>query len=190
MRQFQEAEIIRDSLLQESFTIRRYLEILSRDHADIPQEYFVTINNWHQSLAKLSDRLFPECLPDHLPLAIEFLLEKWLESYPNLEFDILLPTNWRVEAADCSLVILTALDELLRITMSQPSEPTSIYIRLKLKQNIGMLIVRFYYSNVPLLVCHSRLTEVSYLSKSFKFLTSGKCIFQMKQQSMSYLFSW
>jgi hypothetical protein len=190
MRLFQEAETIRDSLLQESFTIRRYLEILSMEHGDIPQEYLIAIDRWHHSLAKMSDRLFPECLSDHLPLAIEFLLEKWLESYPHLEFDVLLPTNWRTEASESSLVVLTALDELLRITMSQNHEPTSIYIRLKLQENIANLIVSFYYSDVSILIYHSRLIEVLYLSQSFKFLTSGQCFFQSKQQSISYCFSW
>lgn len=134
MRLFQEAENIRDGLLQESFIIRRYLERLSREHREITQEYLIKIDNWHQTLAKLSDRLFPECLPHHLPLAIEFLLENWLESYPHIKFDIVLPTNWPTEGAECSLVILTALDELLRITISHNSEPTLIYIRLQLKK--------------------------------------------------------
>ncbi len=189
MRLFQEAESIRDGLLQESFIIRRHLEILSRDNAEIPQEYLIKIDNWHQSLTKLSDRLFPECLPHHLPLAIEFLLEKWLESYPQIKFDILLPTNWPMEAAECSLVILTILDELLRITMSQNSEPTLIYVRLKQKKNISVLTVQIYYKNV-VLICYSLLTEVLHLSESFKLLTSGKCFFQTKKYSISYLFCW
>ncbi|MDJ0675729.1 MAG: hypothetical protein QNJ36_10175 [Calothrix sp. MO_167.B42] len=189
MRLFREAESIRDGLLQESFIIRRDLEILSRDNVEIPQEYLMKIDGWHQSLVKLSDRLFPECLPHHLPLAIEFLLVKWLESYPHVKFDILLPTSWPVEEAECSLVILTALDESLRIAMSHNSEPTLIYIRLQLQTNINTLVINICYDNI-VLICHSFLTEVFHLGESFKLLTSGQYFFQIKKHSISYSFCW
>ncbi len=190
---FLEAEKIRDGLLQESFTIRRTLELLPVDHQDASvntnQDVLKKIDNFHHSLAQLSDRLFPAYLPDSLPMAIECVLEPWETSDKQVDFNIDLPTYWRHEPAERSLIILSALEELLRITLPEGLTQTSIYINLKQQKKTGELMVQITYPDISTLaLCSS--PELGYLSESFRFLTSGKCFYRSKNLSVAWYFCW
>ncbi|WP_445634208.1 Histidine kinase [Nostoc sp. DSM 114161] len=191
---FVEAEKIRDDLLQESFTIRRNLDLLTVDNLNVSdnkiQECLKQIDNFHHSLVQLSDRLFPASLQDSFPLAIEYLLEPWLVSNPQLYFQIDLPLYWRHEPAERSLVVLTALNELLTITLAEVLALTSIYINLKQQKTIGKLIVEITYSNVSTFFLHSRLPELNYLCESFQLLTSGKCFSRTNNLRITWHFYW
>ncbi len=190
---FLEAEKIRDDLLQDSFTIRRNLDLLSVDNLNSGnriQECLKHIDNFHHSLVQLSDRLFPASLQDSFPLAIECLLEPWLASSPQLYFQIDMPVYWRHEPAERSLIVLTALNELLTISLPEVIAPTLIYINLKQHKNIGQLIVEITYPNVSTFVLYSRLPELNYLCESFRLLTSGKCFSHTKNLRVSWYFSW
>ncbi len=190
---FLEAEKIRDDLLQDSFTIRRNLDLLSVDNLNSGnrvQECLKHIDNFHHSLVQLSDRLFPASLQDSFPLAIECLLEPWLALSPQLYFQIDMPVYWRHEPAERSLIVLTALNELLTISLPEVIAPTLIYINLKQHKNIGQLIVEITYPNVSTFVLYSRLPELNYLCESFRLLTSGKCFSHTKNLRVSWYFSW
>ncbi|MBD2409679.1 hypothetical protein FACHB389_24065 [Nostoc calcicola FACHB-389] len=194
MKLFVEAERIRDDLLQESFTIRRNLDLLTVDNLNLSdnkiQECLKQIDNFHHSLVQLSDRLFPASLQDSFPLAIECLLEPWLVSNPQLYFQIDLPLYWRHEPAERSLIVLTALNELLTITLAEVLASTSVYITLKQQKNIGQLIVEITYSNMSTFVLHSRLPELNYLCETFRLLTSGKCFNRTRNMNIRWYFYW
>ncbi len=189
-----EAEKIRDGLLQESFTIRRNLELLPADNLELSvnkaQECLEKTDNFHQSLAQLSDRLFPSYLQDSLPLAIECLLEPWLTSHPDLYFHIDIPSNWRNEPADRSLIVLRSLEELLRITLPDILTQVSIYISLTKLRNMGQLKVKITYPDVTALNMYSNIPELGYLYESFRFLTSGKCFCRSQDLSAAWYFLW
>ena len=92
LKLFLESEKIRDDLLQESFTIRRDLDLLIIDNLNLSvtriPAYIRKIDNFHHSLVQLSDRLCPIYIQDSLPLSIECLLEQWINSHPYLDFQI------------------------------------------------------------------------------------------------------
>lgn len=194
MKLFQEAEKIRDGLLQESFTIRRSLEMLSVDNLELSfkktQDCLKKIDHFHQSLVQLSDRLFPPYLQDSLPLAIQCLLEPWRTSHPHLYFHIDLPACWRQEQVGCSLTVVRALEELLRITLPEALTPISIYISLQEKQRVGQLMVRMTYPDISTLIFYSSLPELTFLRKTFQVLTSGKCFYRIKNFSIIWYFCW
>jgi len=191
---FQEAEKIRDGLLQESFAIRRSLEMLSVDNLELSfnktQDCLKQIDQFHQSLVQLSDRLFPAYLQDSLPLAIHCLLEPWRTSHPHLYFHIDMPAYWRQESVGCSLTVVRALEELLRITLPEVLTPISIDISLEEQQNIGQLIVRITYPNPYILISSSSLPELKFLCKIFQILTSGKCFYRIKNLTVVWYFCW
>jgi hypothetical protein len=191
---FLEAEKIRDGLLQESFTIRRSLEMLTVDNLQLSakqtQECLKKIDTFHDSLAQLSDRLFPAYLQDSLPLAIQSLLEPWIASRNHIYFHVDMPDCWRHEPAEGSLIVLRALEELLRITLPEVLTPISIYITLKQQGNIAQLLVQITYPDVSNLVFYSSLPELAHLCESFKFLTSGKCFCRTKNLSVTWYFCW
>jgi len=189
-----EAEKIRDGLLQESFALRRSLEVLlnSEDststHAS--QEWLKKMEKFHHSLAQLSDRLSPAHIEDSLPLAIQCLAESRLACNSNLKIEIELPAVWRQEPLDRSFVILRVLDELLRITLSELLTELSILVSLKQQGNISELIVQFSARDVQTLVSYWCTEDLEYLSQTFQFLTSGQCFRSKKELTVTWYFRW
>ena len=189
-----EAEQIRDGLLQETFTMRRNLDLLILDNLNFPtdkiQDSVKRIENFHLYLVKLSDRLFPESLQDSFPLAIESLIESWLVSNPQLQFQIDMPIYWRHEPGERGLIILTFLQELLTVTLSETLMPASIYLNLKFNNNLGKLTVKINYSQTSSVFFNSRLIELDYLCHSYQLLTAGKCIYHIRNLTVFWCFSW
>jgi hypothetical protein len=205
MRLFREAEIIRDSLLQDSFSIRRNLEMLPADDMTIStgriNECLQAIDNFHDSLTKLSDRLFPAYLPDSLPLAIQSTLENYQRSHPNLDLYLDIPSYWSSEPAERSLIIVRAIEELLKIcipntaiqTSNQTSNqisPTSVRTRLKQQGGKAELIIQITYDDIHTLSFYSNLPEARYLCDAFQILTSGKCFYIRDNLSLNWHLSW
>lgn len=187
-----EAENIRDGLLQESFTMRRSLELLPVDSMGLShttQEHLQKINNFHQSLTQLSDRLSPAYIQDSLPLAIQSLLKLWVESHPDLDLCIDMPKYWRHEPAESSLVVLKTLEELLRISLSKLVQP-SIYISLKQHGKISQLVVQMTYPETSAFTFSAHKSELNYLCKSFRFFTSGKCFYRRQKYHVRWYFYW
>ena len=118
-----ETERIRNGLLQESLAMRRSIELLLGDSCEISlqsvRDWLTGIEKFHHSLGQLSDRLSPPYVEESLPLAIQYLLELWQTYNPKLNIQMELPRDWPDESPECSRVILIALDELLRITLSE-----------------------------------------------------------------------
>lgn len=191
---FLEAEKIRDDLLQESFIIRRSLDLLTIEHPNLSpkqtQECLKKVDDFHHSLVKLSDRLFPTSLQDSLPLAIEYLLRPWLISHPCRYFYIDMPASWRDEPAERSMIVLRALEELLIITIPEIVTPASIYISLKQQENLAQLIVTISYPDVSTLVLYSHLPELDYLGQSFRVLTGGNCFYSSQNLNAIWYFCW
>ncbi|MBK1990276.1 hypothetical protein A0J48_022575 [Sphaerospermopsis aphanizomenoides BCCUSP55] len=191
---FLEAEKIRDSLLQESFTIRRSLEVLKIDHLNLSthqiSEHIKKIENFHHSLVQLSDRLCPVYIQDSLPLSIQSLLDPWLTSNPHVYFHIDMPISWRNEPVECSFLILRALEELLTITLPQFSTAISIHISLKEKENARELTVHITYPDISSMIFYSNLPELKYLSDSVQFLIPGKCFYKSRNMRIAWYFCW
>ncbi|WP_414527516.1 hypothetical protein [Nodularia chucula] len=191
---FLEAEKIRDDLLQESFVIRRKLDLLTVEQLNTSttgtEECLKKVDNFHHSLVNLSDRLFPTSLQDSLPLAIEYLLKPWIISHPCKYFGINLPASWRNEPAERSMIVLRTLEELLIITIPEIVGPTSIYISLKQQENLAELTVTISYPDISLLQFYSRLPELDYLSASFRFLTGGNCFSRSQDLNAMWYFCW
>ncbi|MDZ8053122.1 MAG: hypothetical protein RMX68_013695 [Aulosira sp. ZfuVER01] len=191
---FLEAEKIRDDLLQDSFTIRRNLDILSTDNVDLSinqtQECLQKIDRFHQSLVSLSDRLFPFHLQYSLPLAIGCLLEPWHISNPHLYFRIDLPVEWHNETARYNLIVLITIEELLTMTVPEVVMPISIYIYLNQHNKLSNLNIEITYPDWSTLTSYSTNPELQYLCDSFCFLTSGKCSRRIKNLRIAWYFRW
>ena len=143
-----EAEKIRDGLLQESFTLRRILELslLNEDltSTQLNQDLLEKMEKFHQSLEQLSDRLSPAYIEDSLPLAIQCVVESWQTSNSNVKIEMELPAVWRQEPLDRSLLILKILDELLQMSSSELVTELSIHISLKEQRNTALPAVIRY----------------------------------------------
>ncbi len=189
-----EAEKIRDGLLQESFTIRRSLELSLEDgrstSTKLSQDLLQKMEKFYHSLEQLSDHLSPAYIEDSLPLAIQGVVESWQTYNSKLRIKIELPTAWRQESIERSLIILRVLDELLRITASELVRELSLKISLNQQGNLAELIVQILYPDVPTLVSDWSREDLEYLSQTFEFLTSGQCSRRREELTVAWYFRW
>ena len=185
-----EAEKIRDGLLQESFAIRRSLELSNSAEISpkISLDLLNQIEQLYRSLEQLSEQIFPLYLDHSLPLAIQSLVELWRSRNPRLSWQLDLPTEWRHDCSEHRITVLKVLEELLEITSSQLSTETPVYISLKLQGNVVKLIVHTTYSDASSLISNAK--ELEYLSQTFRFLTAGRCFRRRNALKVAWYFSW
>jgi len=190
-----EAEQIRDSLLQESCCMRRSIE---RSIAEKPGAFAETSSDWihsveflHHSLAHLGDRLSPPYVEHSLPLAIEFLIQSWQAKNTQLKIATQLPELWRDELPSHSIIVLQILDELLRILSVKNLTKISLEISLiPLQYELKELIIRISYPDVQSLCFCSQLPELKYLKQTFRFLTAGQCFCRRTKLTETLYFRW
>jgi hypothetical protein len=194
MRMYQQGEMIQNGLLQESFVIRRHLEVslLNPSVSQQQQEkyYLATIEKFHHSLKELSDYLFPAHIDDSLPLAIRHILAKWESQIPKLNFQIELPNDWHHESVFISSVILIALEDLLQIISPTISHKLSLSVSLKSQKSWNELTVNFSGIQIFNKSNNSNLSELDYLRRAFIFLTLGECFYQKNNNDEIWYFRW
>lgn len=190
----QEAEKIRNGLLQESFTIRRSLELLPVDNSELlvkkSRDCLEKLDNFHHSLSQLSDRLSPAHVEDSLPLAIQSVVEQWQAHYPRLHLHLDLPTHWQDELPNKSMLIIRVLEELLQITLSEILADIDIYISLSPKGKMGELLIHISYDNAARMLSYSSLKELKYLRQIFQTLTLGKCCYRQHYLAVDWFLIW
>ncbi|BAY60388.1 hypothetical protein NIES22_04470 [Calothrix brevissima NIES-22] len=194
MRMYQEAEMIHNDLLQESFVIRRQLEIAALNASVYQQQpeqsYLATIEKFHHSLKELSEYLSPAHIDDSLPLAIQHVLVKWRSRIPELNLQMEIPTDWPSESLYTIRVLLIALEELLQIIVSNIPGNLSILVSLKPRKNFHELIVQLTYFNISKQAYLSNFTESNYLRHAFNLLLWGKCFYRHHDNREIWYFRW
>lgn len=190
----QEAKNIRDGLLQESFTIRRSLELLPVDNLELlvkkSRDCLEKLDNFHHSLSQLSDRLSPVYIEDSLPLAIQSVVEQWQARYPRLHLHLDLPTHWRHESYNQSMLILQVLEELLHLALSELVGDIAIHISLSPKGKMGELLIHISGDRVLGNLSYSSLKQLKYLRQIFQILTLGKCSYRLHHLAIDWFFIW
>ncbi|MBG0744145.1 MAG: hypothetical protein IV298_11775 [Cylindrospermopsis raciborskii KL1] len=165
-------------------------ESLSQSFNTSISEHIKRVENFHHSLVGLSDRLFPIYIEESLPLSIQCLLDSCFFAHPHISVDFNMPSYWRKESAQFSLLTLRTLQELMSITVPTFSDPLSIYINLKDRKNIRELTLEIIYPDISTLLFYSGLTELKYLSSSWEFLISGKCFYHIVNYKSNYKIAW
>lgn len=200
-----EANLIREQLLQESFAMRRSLELSSDKLSLCPashQKYIEQLERFHSSLKQLSDRLFPSSLNEGLPYAIRQSSEQWQRSL-NYQFQLNLPQNWLSVMPLASFVALDVLEDLLHIQADKKSAYNLVLIDLEQtvadgKTNNELKVV-LSANNPSQLIVKDDLTpqnasgkdrELQYLQHMFESLTSGTCQNIVTRNTNIWLFNW
>jgi hypothetical protein len=189
-----EATQIRDCLLQESCAMRRSLELCQIK----PDKLSINSNhNWierleifHTYLQELCDRLSPPYLEEGLPLAIEYLIKKWQKTQPNYEFQLQLTPQWQQQLPNRERLILTTIDELLKLEITNFVKKAFIFIDLQQngQDNQLKIIIRPLKSHP--VVSSDKSRDLEYLSQSFRVLTSGSWITQTQTTTTTYCLKW
>lgn len=175
-----EAKLIQEQLLQESFAMRRSLELSSSESDELAlcrQKYLEQLEIFHSTLKDLSDRLYPSYIDEGLPFALQYTLKKWQEKFPFCQFELNIPSNWQQISQAHDVIVLNILEDLLQIQLSNTSVANSIFIQLK--QDIteqkfkNQLEVSFIYQKNDLKTSQKSQEKLKYLQEIFELLTLG-----------------
>lgn len=193
-----EANLIREQLLQESLAMRRCLELLSIESNDFAnssrQKCVAQLENFHSTLKDLSDRLFPPCINEGLPYALQYSAQKWREQFYWCQFELNLPLNWQQKSLDYDCIALNILEDLLHIQITAACSKNLIFINLQ--QDIidcqfnNLLTVTFEHQNINKQLSKNNQQELKYLQESFEDLTLGTCHNVSIKDENIWSFSW
>lgn len=192
MQHCRDAEMIRDGLLQESFTLRRTLELHLVNPPKLTKEsnheLLTTFERFHHDLKELSDRLSPPFLDDSLPLAIQHLLNGWQASYPLIQIQSNLPSDWQAQTYEQSRLILAMLNELLKISLSDASTAAIIMLCLTAQENVSELTIEIQSLNQAIVWFNWQ--DLRYLKQAFCCLMPGQCSIRQTNELIRCHFRW
>ncbi len=191
---FQEADKVQNSLLQESFVVRRALEFMlgsqSKTSKESAHHCLEAMDRFEVSLKDLRDRLSPPYLEDSFLLAIRSQVESWRSHFPRVLIELALPKDWPHENYACHRAVLMVLDELMQILLSKSATIKSTRIYLQQQDYGSHLIIEFEYFGSSKLNTHKVKKELNYLKHLFGFLTSGNSFYRYCGSTMIWDFRW
>lgn len=190
-----EANLIREQVLQESFAMRRSLELSSIKSNEFAtssgQKCLEQLENFHLTLKELSDRLSPPCINEGLPWALQYLVKKWQKKNPSCQIELHLPLNWRQKSQAHNFVILNILEDLWQIHLL--SENNFIFINLKqntINNQLNHQLKAIFIKQDKKLLTSKNSQELKYIQKSFEYLMSGSCQNLWIKDSNIWSFQW
>lgn len=193
-RYWDQSDQIINHLLQDLFIMRRELELNSTDKGNEPNphaaDWVKRFEQVYHSLHALSDCLIPPYVEESLPLAIQALIKLRCLQCPNVNFGVDLPSHWHSNSTEQNRLILTLLDELLRITVLAVSAPLSLSIRGGTRQDAGELIVQITYPDWDSLSKTYRSVEIEYWKQVFQFFVSGWCLVKNQELAVTWRLRW
>lgn len=197
-RLLQAAAAIRDGLLQDSFVVRRNLELLlthpSGLEASGDKKCLTALEQLHASLKELSNCLSPSYLETSFPLAVEHILDEWRSQFPNLTIAIKVAPDWQHATNEYDQFILMLLQELLRLTLDNSTNRPSFYaINADLRQyknTIYAMEIEFGYLDILTLKRSLTTTDLRYLKRIFHLITEGQCWYRQHDLSVTWYFRW
>jgi hypothetical protein len=188
-----ESERIRNDILQEVFVIRRYFESHLHKDASPDQEFQDCLERFEKlqkSLGILNHQLCPDYGDESLPLAIQSLTKRWQSASPNLHLTLDLPTQWQPTSLAQNRLILTTLDELLKIVSPATLTHPQLSIRLAANTHGGTVEVRLQNINLEekSRIIHS--SELIYVYRAFQWLMLGQSSVQAERKALIWRFRW
>ncbi len=190
----QEATQIRDCLLQESCAMRRSLELCRIKPNSISlnsnHNWIERLEIFHTYLQELCDRLSPPYLEEGLPLAIEYLVKKWQIAQPDWQFQLQLTSQWRQQSFEDNRLILTTINELLRLELTDFVKKAFIFLDLQQNEQDNQLKIMVCPLKSDSVVSSDKSRDLKYLCQSFRVLTSGTWITQTHNNITTYCLKW
>lgn len=201
LRLSQAAEKIRDHLLQETFALRRSLELAVLNGGTISEHqghaWIASLEAFYQSLAQIGNQLSPSHCEENIALAIQHLLEAWQASHSRLTVTLNLPATWHREPFIRSRTILSILQELLSLVLPQNAAVVVLHVQLveiEQSQPIGELTVQVDYGDTATLATSIQLAnqveDLKQLYRTFRILTGGRCTQEQQDQTASWYLRW
>ena len=198
----QEADVVRNGVLQEVFAIRRRLALCSaqqtaqkRDNLDCaPQAVELDLEKIHTSLNQLSDRLDPPYIQESLPLAIGYAVDKWKASLPLI---LHLPQVWSSEPTVHAYLLLVFLNEFCKTLIAQSTPQTtraallSCNISLKCASDSKNLTITLSYIDpVPAATITQLTARLTPIVQTFQLLSKGDFTMRLAANNATFKLIW
>jgi hypothetical protein len=213
LRLFDEAEAVRNGILQDAFTLRRTLELAPAPPRRVSSEVspsepspseppavllpgadketlLTTLGELHDSLKRFSDFLSPPYLEDSFPLAIDHLFKSHHQQHPGIVLELSIPDHWQPDSYEQSRIVWMAIDEFLRLTLTRLDSVRSISACLTQHAHTRELVVRIVASSLNRQNIADALKELAYLSRSAQFLTAGTCTYRQDDEALIWSMCW
>lgn len=197
----QEAEHIREGLLQELFAMRRQLELTSAadsveqhsieqhsvEQHSVEQQWLSQVDRLQQTLEQLGYRLSPPYLED-LPLAIQHLITQWHAEHPAFDVQTHLPLHEFNPATEMSQIVISVLDELLQIAVPAKMSDGAIEVSFRQDCQNELKIIVTYPTDAAF--TQIQQPELQYLKQVFQNLTTGQCDYQQQNKTLVWRLCW
>lgn len=185
-----EAEELRNGVLQETFVLRRNLEVSLAAFGEAPDDPDLKrVEKVYGALKDLSDRLSPPYIDESLPHAIQHRLQEWQSRYPAMPMAAIVPEDWHLDRYEHHRAILMVLDELLDLSLAAEPAPESISLHLWQQSQQAHLTLQFIYPEAAgnSVFNPSHLRDFQHI---FRFLMQGRCACRAIDSAICWHFSW
>lgn len=175
-RLHEQAEAIRDDLLQQTFAFRRYLESSLAAHPDVEQtqQWLDSFQLFYTTLERLSNQLSPPFIADSLPLALQFMAQTWQHTYKGLTVELDVPRDWSQASTDNNQVILSVIAGMIELVVPVDGSEQQVHITLRRQDTLCTLTFQQInqLSIDPASVANT--PEIKHLKEIFCSLTAGQ----------------
>ncbi|WP_439343372.1 hypothetical protein [Vacuolonema iberomarrocanum] len=211
MQAYENAESLRNHALQESFALRRHLELVG-----VPDPSDMTLTLWqshvplllesanrlHREVQSLSDQLSSPFLEDSLPLALRHEVTVWKQHCPMVAFSLDLPTHWKAENEIKQDILTKILDECLHLLLldlcrtgtemngENYAEKVNVVIALDSKKNWNCLKIQMLVPSALADSIHQRYQYFRYLGHVFQTLMPGRYTLKLTPQTLFFEGRW
>lgn len=189
----EEADNLRNGVLQDVFALRRHLELVNQheiqDHGNSYESCLQEVEHIYRSLQSLSDRISSPYLEESLPLALQHFLQPW-RSTLNLQAD--LGGLWETEPAEHIAVLLALLNQVLQAIASTPAAPHQVKVSLQHQAAAKAFTLRVAYpQTLPQSLIHlSTSEEMAALLQTFEWLSSGTAHLDHQLHTLTWEVTW
>lgn len=181
----QEADLIRNGVLQEMFAMRRQLETSRLSQVDCP---LTEIKRMYALIETLSDRLDPPYLQDSIPLALQHAAEVWRT---KLHLTLALPSIWESEPLEQSRLLILLTENLLQQIATADILPDSSKLTLQYQADIKELIFYAQYKKfLPSSLALKISQSLQPFLNTFQLFTHGDYNQDVQPQSLKWALRW
>ncbi|MFG6100725.1 hypothetical protein D0962_02950 [Leptolyngbyaceae cyanobacterium CCMR0082] len=191
-----QAESIRDDVLQQTFAFRRYLENTligkNSNQTDVAQaeQWLGRLQALYQSLEQLSNQLSPPFITDSLPLALQFIVTHWQQTHPGLIVQLKNSPSWTDSSLNNNQIILSITIRILELLPNgDDSDEQRLDIALDHQQNSRTLTLT-HRGGQPQNAKSLDVKKITHLKEIFHTLTSGKLDVSNQGNSVTCQLSW
>ncbi|MEO0987343.1 MAG: hypothetical protein AAFY20_17585 [Cyanobacteria bacterium J06639_14] len=188
----QEADLIRNTLLQGMFSIRRQLELACQTQPNAEafgcESHLARLEELYMLLENLSNRLESTYLRDSLPLALQHVIEPWRE---RIHVKAVLPMSWEQEPVEHTRVLTSLAVHFLQQLVATTPQPQRCDISLKRLGDTKTLTFGSSYAELLSLSSVAKISQalIPFL-ETFRLLTQGTYDENSQPQSLTWVLRW